>query len=206
MRLWDELAVVDVHARLRRPVLVALVVLVVALVLLSDATVANLQRNEAIPRTRVSLLVGGAAATAFMLLLRPVLPEAERLAARRMPLVRLTSLTVFGCGFLAVGALASLVLAPEPSSAWRSVTSAAALLGIASAASCAGAWWGLVVPWLYLGTGLAFGFERGVDGAGGAVHPWAWLVGSNVDVTTELLTFAAGLAVAVLVRPRIDTD
>lgn len=197
----ETLRVVGFHLRLRPLTALGLVACVVTLLVSAGQTVPSLLDDVRIPRPRAGLPVGCAAASLLVLLVRPILDVAEHMATRDLRWARLVLLTVVVGGVLGGAAAASWLL-PAPAVALRALTLAGALMGIGLAAGVAGSFWGLVVPWLYVVSGLAFGYGSTVEQGTLSVRPWAWLVAPDVPVATELGVLAAGVTLAVAVRSR----
>ncbi|MBU2694742.1 hypothetical protein CCO04_06570 [Pimelobacter sp. 30-1] len=192
---------VGFHLRLRPLTALGLVVCIATLLVSAGQTVPSLLDDVRIPRPRASLPVGCAAASLLVLLVRPILDGAEHTAARDLRWARLVLLAVVVGGVLGVAAAASWLL-PAPAVALRALTLAGALMGIGLAAGVAGSFWGLVVPWLYVVSGLAFGYPASLTQGTVSVRPWAWLVAPDVPVGAELAVLAAGIVLAGVVRPR----
>lgn len=197
----EVVRVVGFHLRLRPWTALGLVGCVVALLLSAGETVPSVLDDVRIPRPRAGLPIGCAAASLLVLLVRPILDVAERTAARDLRRARLVLLVVVVGGVLAVAAAGTSLLA-VPDVGLRTLTLAGALMGMGLAAGVAGLFWGLAVPWLYVVSGLAFGYASTVEQGTLSVRPWAWLVAPDVPVATELGVLAAGVALAVAVRSR----
>lgn len=190
--------VVYLQAR-QRPLNLALIVVVLAgLVVTAGTALPGLFEDPTAPRPRTSLAMGCLLSGLVVLFTRPILPEAERLAAISMRATRL----VIAALIVALVGLASLscLAAAIPELAWRCVTLGGALTGVGLMGAYLGTFSGLVLPTSYVMAGLGFGYQAEL-GTGWTIEPWAWLVDPTVPVGYELALLGLGLAAMVL-RPR----
>ncbi|WP_377324597.1 hypothetical protein ACFJIY_07080 [Pimelobacter simplex] len=200
-RVPETFRVVGFHLRLRPWTALCLAGCLAVLLLSAGHTVPSLQDDVRVPRPRASLPVGCGVASLVVLLVRPVLDGAERLAARDLRAARLVLLVVVvGGAFGAAEALTPLLAVPAVGV--RCLTLAGALVGIGLVAGVAGLFWGLAVPWLYVLSGLAFGYGSTMEHGTLTVRPWAWLIAEQVPAGAELAVLAGGVLVAAAVRPR----
>lgn len=201
----EHLRGIEAHLRIRLATAIAFVATLVVLVGYASVTFPNLQNDVVVPRTPAYLPIGCVAAAWTVLLLRPLLPEPERLAVRNAVLGRAILYGLTTSVVLGLAGLGCLAL-PNPRASWQAVCATAALVGIALAASRLGGFAGLLVPWLYVISGLAFGYQRLVGGGTVDVRPWAWLVSPDPPILGELATYACGLAIAASFRPLGDRE
>ncbi len=163
-------------------------------------TVPNIMGEPGVPPTRIYLLLGCAAASAAVLALRPVLPGPERIAARNMRIARAWLLVgTVGLAMATAFAVGSVI---DPAYGVRGVAACAALIGLGLAAHGVSLFLGLVLPWIYVIAGLGFGYDTNVAGPSAQVRPWAWIIDDSVLIAPQLLLFAAGALVFILVSPR----
>jgi hypothetical protein len=185
------------HATMRRVALLGLLVAGAVYVVLSATTVPNLQGDPTIPRARATLLVGCAAASLLCLYLRPLLWHEERLAARNLVVARLGLVASAVGGWLGLCWVA-VTYTHGHGFATQRLAVTGALVGIALSFGHLGSFWGVLAPWCYVISGLAFGYQSGVAGAGVQVRPWAWLVATNGDaepiIEGALLLVGLGIA------------
>ncbi|WP_183092668.1 hypothetical protein [Nocardioides stalactiti] len=201
-----ELARVVVHlTRLRPWAVVALLAALTVLMASTGHTVPSIAPDPTIPPTPTPLLVATMLASIVVLLLRPVLPEAERLSAANMRGARAVAV---GAVTLLAGGTAALApqLVTDPPSVTPCLGTAAALVGLALGLAPLGSFASLSLPLLYVVSGLAFGYRPSTEGPA-RVRSWAWLVEpASASLVSELVVAVVGLAVFVLVPPRIDRD
>lgn len=58
------------------------------------------------------------------------------------------------------------------------------------------------MPWLYVITGLAFGYSETVQHGTRTVKPWAWLVATESSIAAELAILAVGISVAAVTQSK----
>lgn len=189
------------YVRLRRITALALIGVVMSIGITQAVTLANLRGDPGIPPTRLALLLGCACAGLQLLMVRGVLPDGERLAAISIKTVRLTlfvsvQLACFGATALA-GVLAST---EELNRTFHAAAVTAMLSGMALLAGRWSTYAGLMVPWLYVVTGLMVGYDSPVSGGSATVRPWAWLV----DDSSPILSTVVLAAVVTLVAAALD--
>lgn len=194
-----------IHLGRLRPWTLAMVLAsVTGLIISIGHTVPNLHDDPTVPPTRTPLLVAALLASTLVLVVRPVLPEPERLACLSMRTARAVVAGAVVCLGIVTLALGSALIAPHP--VVRCLGTAAALVGIALCLAPVGTFAALSVPWLYVISGLAFGYQSSVGGPA-SLHPWAWLVDpETAPLAWELATLAVGLLSFVMIAPRVDRE
>lgn len=168
----------------------------VALALMADVTVQNLQGEAGLPATRVAILLSCVVSNLLVAWVRPVLPLHERLSVRRTWVDRL----ILGAAAALLLIVTVLLLAGGPGARYP-LTCLAGFVGLGLGWGALAPGLGVVVPWLYAISGLAFGYRTGV---GGPAHlrPWAWMIGDGGVWWPQVTLFAAGLALFVWREPR----
>lgn len=177
--------------------LAAILLVAIALALSADTTVQNLQSDPGLPRTRVAILLSCLAANLTLAWLRPILPLHERMSARVDRAYRALNGTVVVGGFLGLVALLTGDGARN-----NPVTTCAGFLGLSLAFGAFRPLLGILAPWVYAISGLAFGYRTTV---GGLAHlsPWAWMVGHG-HAAPQLGLCIAGLAAYALHIPKAN--
>ncbi|MFT4010607.1 MAG: hypothetical protein QM655_11270 [Nocardioidaceae bacterium] len=180
--------------------LTAATLLTVALLgLLSTQTVANPRAEPWLPPIRVSILLACVASNLVVAWLRPVMQFYEVVSTRGSLVLRAPASIVATALTLGMSALAT-------AGRDRAATYIfAALLGLGLVGACLHLLTGILLPWLYAISGLAFGYQTRVGTGGASLQPWAWII----DETTSSLHLAigvlGGLIFALFGPPRIRT-
>jgi hypothetical protein len=201
-----ELAALTGYARytlqLRWPAVLVLVGVLVSLPLLWPLTMPDLHRDLGVPPHRFVVVVSAALASLVVMILLPLEPVAERLAARNMVVARLAlAVTVV----LLVVAVIQLLL-PVPSGTFLNpvARNAAGLTGIGLALTALNVPVGLVGPWLLVLLGALFGYDTH-PGAAASLRPWAWVLAEDGSgFAPAVLLLALGVGVHAASRPRAE--
>jgi len=190
------------HVRLRRVTTVALLVCAIVTGAAVAVTVANLRGDPAIPRTRISLLMGCVCASLQLLMTRGIIPDAERLAVVSMKAVRLVVFTVAQLACFSLIWLAGAVVSPDDAgTALRVAAVTGALAAIAMLTGRVTVFAGLVTPWIYVTLGLVLGYDTSISGGDASVRPWAWLVDDSSPLVVSIALAAGATGVAAMLEP-----
>ncbi len=192
--------------RMRFIVALLLVAVATTIGLTQAVTVSSILIEPGIPPTRVGLFLACFGAGCQLLLLRGVLPDFERMSAISIRSFRFTIFaTVQVFTFLVIVMTALTRSAGNWDSALRAAAMFALLSGLALLAGAWSSFAGLALPWLYVVSGLALGYDSPLAGGAANVKPWAWIVD---DSSSNLLTIAVAVALtataAILGPLRVD--
>lgn len=175
--------------------------------LLESLTVANVQGDPRLPPVRVLLLGGCVSSSLLLLLLRDVLPDAERTAGVSLRAARLVWYLGVQAWFGGVVFVSAYVGSQGVTGA--GLRAAAVCLFLGSLALLCGrvsVLMGLALPWLYVFTGLMIGYDAPVGGGQAVVRPWAWIVDDAVPTVPALAIASALTLCAALVGSRATSD